>query len=507
MEVTDSPTLNEGTLDNVIARLGRWCRLAPQGLAYVEYESEFSREVVIRKLSPYLNEIGISFDDIRVPQRSDIHDEILELSSLLRAHPGGVISLYGFAEAFPSFASDVNLLDSLQVLNFYRERLAVPHLKQIWWLPPRFGRIFAQALPDLDSWFLLKLHMDEIVVPNWKVSPEDLSPATIANAQQEFQTSEQYIQIFKNALEQNAPPIELLDILSNAAHHLQRAGYSDDAVALVERSLHDMRERGIDVDSFLLPQHAAVASDGQEARVTNNLADIYRSAGRYPEAEPLYKRAIALSEAVFGSEHPYTALPINNLAGLYQSQHRSADAAPLFERSLAIRKKALGDSHLDVAVSLNNLGGLYQSQGKFSQAEEYYRSAFDILSRVLGTKHPYTATNLNNLAALYSVQGRWQEAEELHRQVLAIRRDSLGENHPDTAASLNNLATLFSHQARFDEAAPLFEHALTILQRTLGDEHPSTQQVFENFARMLAESGQRERLDSLMHKRVFHAFD
>ena len=41
---------------------------------------------------------------------------------------------------------------------------------------------------------------------------------------------------------------------------------------------------------------------------------------------------------------------LNNLAELYKVQGRYADAEPLFKRSLAIREKALGPDHPDVAT-------------------------------------------------------------------------------------------------------------------------------------------------------------
>ena len=51
---------------------------------------------------------------------------------------------------------------------------------------------------------------------------------------------------------------------------------------------------------------------------------------------------------------------LNNLAGLYHAQGRYADAEPLYKRALAICEKALGPDHPDVALSLNNLAALYQ---------------------------------------------------------------------------------------------------------------------------------------------------
>ena len=61
----------------------------------------------------------------------------------------------------------------------------------------------------------------------------------------------------------------------------------------------------------------------------NNLAALYDDQGRYAEAEPLYKRALAIDEKALGPDHPDVALSLNNLAALYDNQGRYADALPL----------------------------------------------------------------------------------------------------------------------------------------------------------------------------------
>ncbi len=55
-------------------------------------------------------------------------------------------------------------------------------------------------------------------------------------------------------------------------------------------------------------------------------------------------------------------MALNNLAGLYDDQGRYAEAEPLYKRSLAIREKALGPDHPDVATALNNLAELYKDR-------------------------------------------------------------------------------------------------------------------------------------------------
>jgi hypothetical protein len=57
-------------------------------------------------------------------------------------------------------------------------------------------------------------------------------------------------------------------------------------------------------------------------------------------------------EKVFGLESAEVGAGLSNLAALYQRQERYADAEPLFKRSLAIREKALPHDHPDCRAVL-----------------------------------------------------------------------------------------------------------------------------------------------------------
>ena len=55
----------------------------------------------------------------------------------------------------------------------------------------------------------------------------------------------------------------------------------------------------------------------------NNLAGLLSATNRLAEAEPLYRRALAIDEKSFGPEHPNVARGLNNLAVLLQ-RHQPA---------------------------------------------------------------------------------------------------------------------------------------------------------------------------------------
>jgi len=230
-------------------------------------------------------------------------------------------------------------------------------------------------------------------------------------------------------------------------------------------------------------------SINDQASILNGLAVLLQAQGKLAEAEPLYRRALAIHEKVLGAEHPDTASSLNNLANLLQDQGKLAEAEPLHRRALAIHEKALGAEHPNTATTLNNLASLLKDQGKLAEAEPLYRRALAIHEKALGAEHPNTATTLNNLASLLKDQGKLAEAEPLHRRALAIREKVLGAEHPDTAQSLNNLAYLLKDQGKLAEAEPLYRRALDIQEKVLGAEHPDTASSLNNLAYLLKDQG------------------
>src|ERR1700679_102716 len=90
----------------------------------------------------------------------------------------------------------------------------------------------------------------------------------------------------------------------------------------------------------------------------DKLAQEYESQGRYQEAEPLCKRALAIREKLLGPNHPVVATELNNLAVLYDKHDKYSEAEPLFNRALAVKERVFGPNHLEVAAGLDNLASL-----------------------------------------------------------------------------------------------------------------------------------------------------
>ena len=147
------------------------------------------------------------------------------------------------------------------------------------------------------------------------------------------------------------------------------------------------------------------------AGALNNLAQVYGDMGRDAEAEPLYKRALAIMEKAVGLNSADIAPELNNLAALYQRQLRYAEAEPLFKRALAIREKALppiiptSDNPSTISPRSMRSRTAMPSPSRCPSARS--RST----RRLPGAEHPAVATLLNNLGQVTKAEGRYADAE------------------------------------------------------------------------------------------------
>ena len=209
----------------------------------------------------------------------------------------------------------------------------------------------------------------------------------------------------------------------------------------------------------------------------NNLAVLYQAQGRYAEAEPLCKRALAINEKVLGPEHPDVATSLNILAVLYWAQGRYAEAEPLYKRALAINEKALGPEHPDCRHRSQQPRGALRGARPLCRGRASVTSAPSPSARRRSVpEHPDVVIRLNNLAVIYQMQGRYAEAEPLYKRALAINEKALGPEHPAVGTSLN-ISLGSTTQGRYTEAESLYERVLANRIKYFGNSHPETEAV------------------------------
>jgi tetratricopeptide (TPR) repeat protein len=508
-----------GSIADVTARLWLWAAREGKGIAHVEYSSEFSRQRVVDRIQPELNQAGIGVSSIELPANQSATAVVQYLlDELAQVAVGEVVWVTGFARAFGAGVRRADepqeaTADGLRILNFNREALTAFPVRQVWWMTPVVWQAALYGMPDLHGWFSPKLRLTESISAGMIESLSTEAPSSRESVADAYARTEKLLAQFRQAQIAGAADLELLTTyLLPALENLAEVGAHQklqDLTLQFEGILSEIkeidrpeigiclgrlgnlyREQGRYREAEPLLLKSLKLSKLQQNNSTglgltekhpvtttatslNNLAGLYRSQGRYGEAEPLLVEALEISKAELGNRHPSTATSLNNLALLYESQGRYGEAEPLYVEALEIKKAELGDRHPDTATSLNNLATLYESQGRYVEAEPLFIEALEICKAELGDRHPSTTTNLNNLAALYRSEGRYDEAEPLLMEALEIKKAELGDRHLSTATSLNNLALLYYATDRIPEAAEMMSRVISIFEEILDPNHPN----------------------------------
>lgn len=142
--------------------------------------------------------------------------------------------------------------------------------------------------------------------------------------------------------------------------------------------------------------------------------------GDYAAAERHLLAALRTAEEI-GPEDPRLALSLNNLALVYHAQGRYDEAEPVYQRAITITERALGPGHPNLAASLGNLAELYRTQEKYVEAEPLYRKALVIWEQALGSYDLQAALWLEDCAYVLRKLNRNQEAAEMEARANVIR--------------------------------------------------------------------------------------
>jgi len=129
------------------------------------------------------------------------------------------------------------------------------------------------------------------------------------------------------------------------------------------------------------------------ARMFKDMAYLRRNQGRYQEAERLLQRALYIQEnAPASTDSADIANTLLELANLYQILHNEREAEPLYIRSIAISENIYGPNHPAIAPTLQSLVTLLLSsrEEREGEAKQYFARAVHITEQTFGVKHPRT---------------------------------------------------------------------------------------------------------------------
>ncbi len=271
-----------------------------------------------------------------------------------------------------------------------------------------------------------------------------------------------------------------------------------------------------------------------EAAVQQLVGKLYSNLGRYDDAEPLLRRALATRRRLLPAAHEDLAETLETLGLLLGRSGRATASRPVLQEALAMRQRLHGHWDAGVAKDLDLLAREANVEGDSRRAVSLEREALEVYRRTLDKEDPTVVHVLSSLAdferesgdldaaegslkaavaaldtlpqaplatrgeletdlgELLETRGRNEQAEAHYRAGLDAYRRAFGEEHHWVAQGLVHLGTVLTREGRYDEAEGPLRQGVAILQRKLSPDHPDVAAGLNNLAFLLAERGDLE---------------
>ena len=182
-----------------------------------------------------------------------------------------------------------------------------------------------------------------------------------------------------------AKAIAAQEAVSGAEH--PRVAMLLDRLAQVLEAKQNFREAEALLRRALAIQRKAIGSSPDTATTLINLGSLLQNRQRVEEAERMEREAIGILE----QKRPQSvelAAAYTNLADLLSPQKDYAPAAALLRRALAIDEAVYGTDDPEVAVDLTNLGELLKGHGQDAAARTALDRALAIYENRFGSQSP-----------------------------------------------------------------------------------------------------------------------
>jgi len=462
--------MEPGSVREVADRLKLWSQRGDSGLARVEFASTQALRNVVDHLKR-----SAAVSEFELPSTGHANEIVASLLSRLRSlPPRSLISITGL-EGSPL---DEGLRgDLLLAFSFQRESLAAIPTFQIWWVPSHLIARFMLTVPDLDSWFTLRLSLMEIISEP-ALSPFERTGTRIISVAEARALALRFWERYPKAQSEGVPALRIWTELAQPAIQALRsvglrseadriAARMPEARAALEAKLRDIQLLGIEGPVFDL---------------TAQLAGLLKHQGDLTAALHLEEQVVAASTRVHGKAHPSTLSAIEELGVTLFDQGDLNRARDLLEQVLAIRTEILGEDHPNTLAALNNLAAILHSQGDLVSARQTQERVYHTARVLFPDDHPLVLNAMDNLASTIWAQGDHPAARRLQELVVERRTRVLGPDHPDTLTARNNLALTLFELGNLPEARQILEDVVAASKRVLGDAHPTTLEAMRNLA-------------------------
>lgn len=210
------------------------------------------------------------------------------------------------------------------------------------------------------------------------------------------------------------------------------------------------------------------------------LGNLYRTTGKYAQAEEQLTRALAIRQKYLKENNEWIAASYNDL-GLVFSQIDYDKALDYYEKALKIYEKLHGKDHPKIAIANTNTGFIYTKLELYGDAINNFESALKTWEKIYPQPHPTKAFLLFNLGETYQKLKNQKAALGYYVQALVMYENSYGKKHPDIASVLNAIGNLKLSENKFNEALSYYQKALQANVRNFEIDDIEQNPTLDNF--------------------------
>ncbi|MFI7337037.1 tetratricopeptide repeat protein [Streptomyces sp. NPDC050085] len=257
---------------------------------------------------------------------------------------------------------------------------------------------------------------------------------------------------------------------TDSAHSNYHAAERAYAAGRYAQALPLFRQAVAELEALHGPEHDLVL----QAQVDQGITLF--NLGRYPDAETVQRRALEGRLRTVGADHGATLHTRARLAESVGYQGRWEEAEALAQETIA-RGQARGrGAHTAVISARLTLAWIRRHQENWPEAIEGARTVLEMCQGQRDVTHDAMAARCLLVRCLLAADDL-DEAEQQAVAVRELRHRHLGAEHPYTLSSSIDLARVLHAAGRHTDSRPLAENLLPAAERVLGTGHTDTLQL------------------------------
>ncbi len=277
-------------------------------------------------------------------------------------------------------------------------------------------------------------------------------------------------------------------------------GGGKDFPLLMEQGREAFRNRDLAAAEDAVRQAISIAERGGAERrlgpAYGLLGNVLAVRGKYAEAEPVLRKAIALLEQEFGPSGKTTLGTLIWLGHALRGQGRLGEAVEIAREALKRQSELTPPPDQALVPAYILYGDLMQALHRAEDAENAYLKAIESGT---GSQRPEHLRRLagahNHLAGSYALRGRFDAAENQARLALAAAEQARDSDSRDALAAYVRLGWALFAQGKDEEAEKALARAAAG-ERTLGRDSPDASRLHEVLGQVHEKRGRYAEADA-----------